>query len=100
MYDEAATPDERSEVLDSLSETIRPNAIVEERHADTTLDCNTAHANAFANYGGLNRQARLSSISGSQNMSRKLCLSHFRGLWVARSMAMRFLLDVVSRTRL
>ena len=56
VYDKAATPAERSEVLDSLSETIRPNAIVEERHADTTLDCNAAHANAFADYGVLKVQ--------------------------------------------
>ena len=56
MYDKAATPAERSELLESLSETIIPSAVVEERHADTTLDCNAAHAGAFEDYGVLKVQ--------------------------------------------
>ena len=56
VYDEAAKPAERSEHLDSLDQTIRPSAIVEERHADTTLDCNAAHALAFKDFGTLKVQ--------------------------------------------
>jgi hypothetical protein len=56
VYDKAATPAERSELLESLSETIIPSAVVEERHADTTLDCNAAHVRAFEDYGVLKVQ--------------------------------------------
>ena len=56
VYEKAATPAERSELVGVLEETIRPNAIVEERHSDTTLDCNVAHARAFEDFGTLKVQ--------------------------------------------
>ena len=62
VYDKAATPAERSEHLDSLDQTIRPSAIVEERHADTTLDCNAAHALAFKDFGTLKVQTGSSFV--------------------------------------
>ena len=101
MYDKAATPAERSEILESLSETIIPSAVVEERHADTTLDCNAAHVRAFEDYGVLKVQTGSTFVDqwNPEYVAQALPFTFSRQL-VARSMAMRFLLDVVSKTRL
>ena len=101
VYDKAATPAERSEILESLSETIIPSAVVEERHADTTLDCNAAHVRAFEDYGVLKVQTGSTFVDqwNPEYVAQALPFTFSRQL-VARSMAMRFLLDVVSKTRL